>query len=490
MFDLNSAYYLYDVNATVYPLYRYQYQYYYNCWNEVMNIPYEDTCNTTIIGNCKRYSNVFPYPTGDCMGLQKRFLEISSFVPTDYSATCITKSAIQPRLSGTIRIGNDTTIFDTMLEIGRLSSISNNMKINLISDIEKRGMIDVCRRMGNTNSKIVLDLIKGYDIEKFISRRIVDGHLITNFQESLLPYEIDDDLLVNQKGVFYINDTKYFFLYYFNKNINGTTQCTPIPYGDDYVVVGNNLLNIDGSQHRIYVDRNCTERPNPIPTGSPTLNACNNGFSDNEGNVFCYDSGYLVLYTGKVVSQEIQDEFMIQISYKGNYKAKQVFYDRCRIRDIKYINNTIFIYDCDDYVHIKNKYTNRVYKVKSGLNIILPDGIYYLADFVSSPLLYVINSVETPTMYYAKDKFYSNIVIGFGLSIDVIERKTTYITFYALICIVALVMISCIIAIVKCRHNIICKRSKYAKVSTEVENKKPMKKKSMKQKVASKMSGK
>lgn len=462
-FDLNSAYYLYDVNATEYDLYTYEYSYDYNCWNEIFDIPYELLCNSTKIGDCPDcYINTIPYKTNDCMGLQKRYLEISSFRKTGATAVCIKKKSIEPRLSGSIKIGNNTDIFDIPLEIGKLSVVSPDMKITLMSSIEKRGIVDVCKT--DSNNEIVLDLLNGMDINDFLSRRVVDQHLITNFQESLLPYEIDKDLVINRKGVFRNGNSTYFFLYHMAQTLNDTKRCMPILYSDNYYVLSEYQIVINDRTTEIFSDKNCTKHPVQMPTGSPS--GCKRGIVDDEDNLFCYDTGYLTLYSGKMVSQEIQDDFIIQFSYTGNYKAKQVFYDRCRVRSIEYINNTIYIYDCDDSVHLKNKYTGLVYRVNNGMSIQLPDGIYYLADFINSPLLYVVGLSETPSMYYAKDKFYATLTIKMGFDIQTVESKTTYILFYICFGSLVILVISLITIIIKCFHK--KHNSNYTQVSTDI----------------------
>lgn len=334
------------------------------------------------------------------------------------------------------------------------------MKLTLISSIEKRGIVDVCKT--SSNEEIVLDLLKGMDINEFLSRRIVNQHLITNFQESLLPYEIDKDLEINRKGIFKNGNSTYFFLYYMAPTLNETSRCMPILYSDHYTVLAEYQLEIDGRTTEIFADKNCTKHPVQMPTGTPS--GCRDGIIDDEDNLFCYDSGFLTLYSGKMVSQEIQDDFIVQFSYTGNYKAKQVFYDRCRVRSIEYVNDTIHLYDCEDYVHLKNKYTGMVYKVIDGMSIELPDGIYYLSDFMNSPLLYVVGKSETPNMYYAKDKFYASLTIRMGFDIRTVENRTTYILFYICIGAILLVLIVIITMIIKCFHK---KHSGYKQLDNE-----------------------
>lgn len=439
IFDLNSFYATYGqeiqkMRACV-PYYSYD----YNCWNEILGIDYDLPCTNPISIGCPNdeFYSIVPYVGNDCVGKQYRYIE-KVFFRNCTEISCTISKHKQLRLSGTIIYNNLTRPFDIPIEYGVLNKISDDIKINVVQvkDLYRDDTDSIC---ADALSNYVVLNLSHHTMDHYMNRRVMDGHLVSNFVRDDKEYDFAD-LMISDKGFIKNEYGVYLFMYYRN---NGT--CIPVPYSEQFDKNSNVLKTIEGKT--VYQDVNCTKRE--IIKQSYECNLYQQeGVLDSEGNLFCLMGHSLKPVSGSRLSSNILDDIIIQLSFSGNYAVKQVFYDRCRIKEIEYVNNTIYIYDCMDPVHIKNLYTEIVYKVHNNMTIDLPNGIYSVVDYINAPTFLVNNHEATTNMYYADDRFYVNAMLGLGFSINTIESTRSYLFFYitalllAMICVLTLTILT------------------------------------------------
>lgn len=438
IFDLNSIYVTYGQNIDKYRACIPYYQYNYNCVNEIFGLDYDLPCANSISQGCPddTFYSIVPYVNGDCMGKQFRYIETVHFANCT-EILCTRSTNYEFRISGSIQYNNLTRPFDIMLEYGTLNKISDDIKINVVQlNQEYRYPTDSLCARGQDNY-VVLNLSR-HTMDHYMSRRVLSGHLISNFVRDDKEYNYAD-LLISEKGFMKNEYGTYLFMYYKN---NGT--CTPVPYADHYDIVSG-LMKYDGTT--VYRDSNCTKR-----MVLREMYECNmwqgHGFEDSEGNKFCEVEGKLIPVDADRLSSTITDDVIIQLSFSGNYAVKQVFYDRCRIKEIEYINNTLYIYDCTDYIHVKNMYTGVVYRVHNNMTISLPNGVYVVVDYINAPSFLVTDHESTTEMYYANDKLYVLTMLQLGFSVNTIESAKSYLVFYLVLILCSVTLLGLIIIVV------------------------------------------
>lgn len=452
IFDLNSIYVTYGQNIdklrACIPYYKYD----YNCVNEIFGLDYELPCTNSISDGCPddTFYSIVPYTNGDCMGKQFRYIETVHFANCT-EVLCTRSSNYEFRISGTILYNNLTRPFDIMLEYGAINKISDDIRINVVQlNKEYRyPTASLCAR--NLDDHVVLNL-SHYTMDHYMSRRVLSGHLISNFVRDDTEYDFAD-LLISEKGFMKNEYGTYLFMYY-----KPNATCIPVPYSDKYDI-SSHLMKYNG--YTVFRDYNCTKRMT-----LREIYECNmyqgQGYEDSEGNKFCVVEDRLIPVDANRLSSTITDDVIIQLSFTGNYAIKQVFYDRCRIKEIEYINNTLYIYDCEDPIHVKNMYTGMVYKVYNNMTITLPNGVYTVVDYINAPSFLVTENESTTQMYYAEDKMYVMTMLKLGFSVNVIENAKSYLIFYLILILSTLfILVIFIVLIIKLRYKALkCHKSK------------------------------